>query len=105
MLTNTTRRPNAALGERLLLGSVIALFAGGVLAAATHQSLVLPDVTIIDGNGGRPLTGMTVVIVGDRITDVFPVNQKGLPSGATVLDVRGGYVTPGLVDAHVHLSL
>jgi len=35
-----------------------------------NEILVLTNVTVIDGNGGRPVPNMTVVISGERIADI-----------------------------------
>jgi len=61
--------------------------------------LVLSGGTVVDADGER--TG-DVVVEGDRITAV------GFGHGADdaeTIDADGLYVTPGLVDAHVHLAL
>jgi imidazolonepropionase-like amidohydrolase len=67
------------------------------------ESLVLANVTVIDGNGGRPKPNMTLVISGERIAEMFPAGKKRLPAGATVMDLSGQYVMPGLIDSHYHL--
>ncbi|MGH8251948.1 MAG: amidohydrolase family protein [Steroidobacteraceae bacterium] len=46
--------------------------------------------------------GSTVVIREGRIVQVGPADSIELPDGATVIDGRGKWVVPGLVDAHVH---
>ena len=69
------------------------------------ETLVLTNVTVIDGNGGQPKPGMTVVIAGERIADVYPAGKKRLPAGATVKNLTGHYVIPGLIDSHYHFML
>jgi len=46
----------------------------------------------------------TVVIRGNRITAVLPPESTEWPADATVLDVTGKTVMPGLIDMHVHLT-
>lgn len=69
------------------------------------ESLVLTDVTVIDGNGGRPKPNMTLVISGGRISDIYRAGKKKPPVGATLMDLSGQYVIPGLIDSHYHLNL
>ncbi|HEX4332761.1 MAG TPA: amidohydrolase family protein [Usitatibacter sp.] len=44
----------------------------------------------------------TVVIAGDRIVMVGPASSTPIPRGATVIDAKGKWLIPGLIDSHVH---
>lgn len=44
----------------------------------------------------------TVLVTGNRITAVGPAATTRVPTGATVVDARGKWVIPGLIDSHVH---
>ncbi|MDZ7592513.1 MAG: amidohydrolase family protein [Rubrivivax sp.] len=61
--------------------------------------------TLIDGNGGTPITNSVILIQGERITAVGQVSTLAVPAGATVISTEGQYVLPGLWDMHVHLML
>jgi hypothetical protein len=69
----------------ILLASVLCAYP----LTKTNEILVLTNVTVIDGNGGRPAPNMTVVISGERITDMFATGKKPLPEGATVMNLSG----------------
>ena len=62
------------------------------------------DLLLIGGTVINPATGihqlMDVGVVGDRITEIAP--SLAQESAKKVLDVHGDYVTPGLIDFHVH---
>ncbi len=90
--------------RHILIGMVV-LVAGAALAADPGVLLALVDVTVIDGNGGRPLPGMTLVVVDGHIADMFPTGEKPIAPEARILDVQGQYVIPGLIDSHVHVTL
>ena len=68
------------------------------------QSIALTGGTIIDGTGAPALANGIVVVTGGRIVCVGSREQCNVPAGAQVVDVTGRFVTPGLVDAHVHFS-
>ena len=58
--------------------------------------------TLVDGTGAPPVPGATVVIRAGKI--VCAGKNCDVPAGVTVVDTRGSWITPGLVDAHVHFS-
>lgn len=59
--------------------------------------------TLIDGTGGKPLGNATVVVGGNKILAVG--TDFSLPEGTELVDVRGKWITPGLIDAHVHFMV
>ena len=78
-------------------------------AAATAQTagpaIAIVGTTIIDGNGGPPLADATIVVEGERITQLGPRGSIEIPEGARIIDGAGKYVTPGFIDTNVHLNL
>lgn len=71
---------------------------------AAAQTIALTGGTIIDGTGRAGISNGVVVIQGDRLRCVGTTAQCPVPSGATRVDVTGRFLTPGLIDAHVHFS-
>lgn len=67
------------------------------------MSLVISGATIIDGVASHPIEGQSIWIEGRRIKAVGRRDEIGIPQGAKVIDARGQYVIPGLMDANVHL--
>jgi len=59
--------------------------------------------TILDGNGGVPITDGVLLIEGTRIKAVGSRARVRIPEGAERIDVSGKYIVPGLMDANVHL--
>ncbi len=62
--------------------------------------------TLIDGNGGEPVANAAILIEDNLITAVGPAAQVAKPQGEFIeIDAQGGYILPGLIDAHVHVTL
>lgn len=62
--------------------------------------------TLIDGTGSPPLRGAGVLIKENRIHAVGPVDGLALPGfPINEVDAGGGYILPGFIDTHVHLTL
>src|SRR3989475_10516340 len=59
--------------------------------------------TLIDGTGRYQAEPVNVVIGGDRVASVGSAATTPIPRGATIIDGKGKFVTPGLVDMHVHV--
>lgn len=62
--------------------------------------------TLIDGTGQPPRPDMDVLVTGERIVRVLPDRELAPDqlSKAKVIDLRGRYLMPGLIDSHVHLA-
>jgi imidazolonepropionase-like amidohydrolase len=83
-----------------LLPLVAALCASTPALAGEVTALV--GATVVDATGGPSIVDATVLIDGERITAVGPRDSVDVPDGATVIDVAGRWITPGLVDPHMH---
>jgi imidazolonepropionase-like amidohydrolase len=64
----------------------------------------LTGATLIDGRGGLPIANANVILRDGKIDCAGTAAQCPVPEGIDVTDVRGLWVTPGLIDAHVHFS-
>ena len=69
---------------------------------ARQAGVALIDITVIDASDPSPRAHQTVVIQGNRITAVGPVDSVAIPAGARTIAGAGKYVIPGLWDMHVH---
>jgi imidazolonepropionase-like amidohydrolase len=92
---------------------LLALFAAAPLhalqarpgAGQAEGVVALVGATLIDGNGGAPVSDVTIVVRGNRIVEIGPRASVAVPRGARVIDAAGKFATPGFTDTNVHLSL
>jgi imidazolonepropionase-like amidohydrolase len=73
-------------------------------AATGPEARAIVGGTVVDGTGGPPLRDAMVLIRDGKIACVGARGTCPLPAGAEVIDVTGLWLTPGLIDAHVHFS-
>ena len=78
---------------------VVLLTALGCRPTNQHATLTLLHGTLINP-GAKPIPDATVVIGGTRV--ICAGSDCRPPAGVRSLDLRGLYVSPGLIDAHVH---
>ncbi len=65
--------------------------------------IALEHVRVIDGTGAAPAEDQNVILEGGRIRAVGNSSSTTAPAGATVLDLTGYSVIPGLVGMHDHM--
>lgn len=100
MTNNLSRRSMIVAGALAGLTGATALRGpAGAAAEAPGGGTAFTGVTVIDPASGRVHPGMTVLIRGDTIVDV---GRHAPPHDATVVDLRGRFVIPGLADMHTH---
>ncbi len=63
---------------------------------------ILTGADIIDGTGRAIIKHGVIVIRDERIECVGEEGECPNPVGAEIIDVTGKYITPGLIDGHVH---
>lgn len=71
-------------------------------ATADSQLTALVGATLLDGTGGPAILNGNVVIDRDRISCAGSAEDCPVPARADIVDVAGKWITPGLVDSHVH---
>ena len=89
--------------QSLFFLAVVALLSacsGQEAPQGPSQTLVLSNVTIIDGTGAPAQPDMTVIITGNRISDIG--SNIPVPDEAQVVDASGKFLIPGLWDMHLH---
>jgi imidazolonepropionase-like amidohydrolase len=62
----------------------------------------LTGATIFDGEGGRIDNG--TIVLAEGVVSAIGGPDTAVPEGATRIDARGKWVTPGIIDIHSHLG-
>jgi imidazolonepropionase-like amidohydrolase len=71
--------------------------------ALAHGRLWLSGGALFDGTGSARREGTGVLVSDGRIAAVA-LASDGVPEGATVVDLAGRTLLPGLIDAHAHVK-
>jgi len=90
--------------RRFLILLVVAIAATAAYAADSPEVYVRAG-KLLDVRSGKMLTDQVIVIRGERIERVGAAAEIRVPQGATVVDLSGATVLPGLIDAHTHIFL
>ena len=67
-----------------------------------QRTYIFRNANIVDSEKGTIRRGCDVQ-VSDGIIDKIEENHISATDGATIVDLAGRYLCPGLIDAHVHL--
>ncbi|MGB5623077.1 MAG: hypothetical protein WBN65_11340, partial [Gammaproteobacteria bacterium] len=100
------------MSNRFLLGFLFTLLAAcadepapvPVSISVAPVPVVLFGANLVDGSGAPVLSDAVVLIEEDRIVCAGDASDCPVPDGAREIDLSGRWITPGLVDAHVHFS-
>ena len=66
-------------------------------------SSAIVGATLWDGTGRAPVVNAVTVVRGDRILCAGAASECAVPQGARIIEGRGQYLIPGLIDSHVHM--
>lgn len=71
--------------------------------APLPSSIAIVGATLWDGTGGPPVPDAVTLVRRGRILCAGSAAECAIPRGARIIDARGQYLIPGLIDSHVHL--
>lgn len=99
----------SGLSERLFVSTpegwkIAASTAFPALPGVPPPPRALVGATLVDGTGRPPVPNAVVLLRDGQIECAGPRADCPVPEGVGVTDLSGQWITPGLVDAHVHFS-
>lgn len=72
------------------------------LKIAPHKYTVLKGGTLIDGSGNTPIENSLIVLENGKILSISSIRQTKSPFPAKIINAKGRFIVPGLIDMHVH---
>jgi imidazolonepropionase-like amidohydrolase len=86
-----------------IISAIVAGMALGCALNVAADTLLIENVTLIDGTGRPPVAGASVLINDDRIQEI---SRGAIETSASTnrIDGSGNYLIPGLMDLHIHLQ-
>lgn len=79
--------------------------AAAISPRSASTATYITHVTVINPENGKEMQDRTVIISGDRISEVRDSEGMKLPACTKVVDGTSKYLIPGLWDMHVHAVL
>ena len=89
---------------KLTSATGVSLLIGCNSAQRADDALSLTNGILIDGTGADAVPDGAVVIRNGRIVSAGPRTQLAIPANANIIDVQGGTILPGFINAHVHAA-
>jgi imidazolonepropionase-like amidohydrolase len=101
-MTGVAEHPHLAIRVQSLLRAALAslLLVGVGGGSASAQALALVPDRLIDGRSDKARMDAVVLVEGERITAV--ADRSEIPADATVIELPGTTLMPGMINAHDH---
>src|SRR5262245_47972143 len=88
---------------KLLILAAVATTSAAIFAQAPPVT-VFEGARVIIGDGRAPIENASIIVSGNRFTQVGPAGDVKAPAGATRINLNGKTVMPMIIDTHTHLS-
>ncbi len=98
---------NSILGPLIFAAPTAALIAQPVVASAdsvSSETLLVEAVALVDLEAATVSPPQDLLIVGGKIASIGPRGSINISDGMKVVDGRGLFALPGLIDVHAHVG-
>lgn len=93
-----------APGDTGIRADTVARVSLSLPRAMPNGTVAFTNARLVTMRGEEVIERGTIVVSGERIAAVGPSSNVQVPAGATVIDVAGTTIIPGIHDAHAHLQ-
>lgn len=87
-----------------MLRTILFLLLLAAPPALLAETIYIRAGQLVDTLDGRLRANQVIVVEGEKIARVASADDVEIPAGATVVDLSGQTVLPGLIDMHTHLT-
>ncbi len=85
----------------IILVVVVLIFSIESFSQSNDKTIIFINANVIDGVSDTPIKDASVLIEEGKIKEISTGKMKF--EGAETIDLKGKYLMPGLIDAHVHI--
>jgi len=96
-------KARSGAARRFVVASLVAGF--GLWAGSVQAVTAIVGGTVVNLDGGAPLSDAVVLVEGERIIAVGKRGSVTVPDDARIIDGSGRWLVPGLMNMHTHLGL
>jgi cytosine/adenosine deaminase-related metal-dependent hydrolase len=82
------------------------------MSSSDYERLVIRDVMVVNGKGTPPYGPCDIIVIEGKIKEIVNVDSISLnryknkrPEADKIIEAKGMYVIPGLVDMHIHINI
>ncbi|HLK31137.1 MAG TPA: amidohydrolase family protein [Puia sp.] len=90
--------------KKLIICCITCITLANCYSQVALNNIALTGATIIDANHQKSWEHQTIIIKGNIIEQIFTDGSKPLPDSISIINLKGKFLIPGLIDTHVHMA-
>src|SRR5688572_13640334 len=86
--------------QSFLLIAIIVVIGCKEREHSTKRVTAFTGATLIDGSGSAPISDGVLLVTDGRVLAMGSKESVAIPGDATVIDVAGKFIVPGIINTH-----